>query len=114
MIIKCSHQFLTHFGLLQVKVVTTNNHFNMKILPKYLVSFGALTIPLTFVLSTSPRREMVNDFKKNLAPLVFYMPLWTETELEIISPCFNTPACPEKLQPTNQESYLKQHVNNVT
>jgi hypothetical protein len=33
---------------------------------------------------------MVNDFKKPPRPLVFYMPLWTETELETISPCFST------------------------
>ena len=43
-----------------------------------------------FVLSTSPRREMVNDFKKPPRPLVFYMPLWTETELESIAPFFAT------------------------
>ena len=43
----------------------------------------------TFVLSTSPRREMVNDFKKPPRPQVFYMPIWTDTELETISPCFS-------------------------
>ena len=43
-----------------------------------------------FVLSTSPRREIVNDFKKPPRPLVFYMPIWTETELESIAPCFGT------------------------
>ena len=39
----------------------------------------------TFVLSTSPRREMVNDFKKPPPPQVFYMPPWTETELQAIA-----------------------------
>ena len=43
-----------------------------------------------FVLSTSPRREMVNDFKKPPRPLAFYMPVWTETELKTIAPCFAT------------------------
>ena len=42
----------------------------------------------TFILSTSPRREMLNDFKKPPRPQVFYMPLWTETELKTIAPCF--------------------------
>jgi hypothetical protein len=42
----------------------------------------------TFILSTSPRRKMVNDFKKPPRPQVFYMPLWTETELVTIAPCF--------------------------
>lgn len=43
----------------------------------------------TFVLSASPRKEMVNDIKKPPRPLVFYMPIWTDTELETISPCFS-------------------------
>jgi hypothetical protein len=42
----------------------------------------------TFVLSTSPRREMVNDFKKPPPPQIFYMPLWNEIELETIAPSF--------------------------
>eukprot|EP00557_Chaetoceros_sp_GSL56_P003743 CAMPEP_0176496978 /NCGR_PEP_ID=MMETSP0200_2-20121128/11477_1 /TAXON_ID=947934 /ORGANISM="Chaetoceros sp., Strain GSL56" /LENGTH=475 /DNA_ID=CAMNT_0017894957 /DNA_START=66 /DNA_END=1490 /DNA_ORIENTATION=+ len=42
----------------------------------------------TFVLSTSPRREMVNDFKKPPVPQYFYMPPWTESELEAIAPLF--------------------------
>eukprot|EP00804_Cyclotella_cryptica_P009190 CCRYP_003240-RB/>CCRYP_003240-RB protein AED:0.12 eAED:0.27 QI:82/0/0/1/0/0/2/0/567 len=42
----------------------------------------------TFIVSTSPRREMVNDFKKPPAPQVFYMPIWTEDELETIAPLF--------------------------
>jgi len=42
-----------------------------------------------FVLSTSPRRELVNDFKKPPVPQVFYMPTWTETELEAIAPLFD-------------------------
>jgi hypothetical protein len=41
-----------------------------------------------FVVSMSPRREMVNDFKKPPDPLDFFMPLWTETELEAIAPLF--------------------------
>jgi hypothetical protein len=52
---------------------------------------GGLPYPTcTFVLSTFPRREMVNDFKKPPPPEVFYMPLWTETELETIAQCFPT------------------------
>ena len=39
----------------------------------------------TFVLSTSPRREMVNDFKKPPPPQIFYMPLWNEAELTTIA-----------------------------
>lgn len=42
----------------------------------------------TFVLSTSPRREMINDFKKPPQPQVFYMPIWTKPELDIIAPKF--------------------------
>jgi hypothetical protein len=41
-----------------------------------------------FILSTSPRREMVNDFKKPPVPQYFYMPPWTESELEAISSLF--------------------------
>jgi hypothetical protein len=33
---------------------------------------------------------MINDFKKPPRPLVFYMPLWTETELEIIASYFGS------------------------
>ncbi|EGF76439.1 hypothetical protein BATDEDRAFT_28349 [Batrachochytrium dendrobatidis JAM81] len=44
----------------------------------------------SFVLSTSPRREMVNDFKKFPHLRIFYMPIWTEIELETITPCFVT------------------------
>jgi hypothetical protein len=43
----------------------------------------------TFIVSTSPRREMVNDFKKPPAPQFFYMPIWTKTELEVIGPLFS-------------------------
>jgi hypothetical protein len=40
---------------------------------------GRLPYPTCiFVLSTSPRREMVNDFKKPPPPRIFYMPLWNE------------------------------------
>jgi hypothetical protein len=42
----------------------------------------------TFILSTSPRREMVNDFKKPPEPQIFYMPTWTEKELEAIASLF--------------------------
>ena len=41
-----------------------------------------------FIVSTSPQREMVNDFKKPPAPQNFYMPIWTEAELEAIAPLF--------------------------
>ncbi|KAF0713749.1 Aste57867_4226 [Aphanomyces stellatus] len=40
------------------------------------------------VLSTSPRRDMINDFKKPPVPRVFFMPLWTEPELEQVGPSF--------------------------
>lgn len=50
---------------------------------------GRLPYPTcTFVLSTSPRREMVNDFKKPPPPQVFYMPLWNKKDLETISLSF--------------------------
>ena len=42
----------------------------------------------TFVLSMSPKRQMINDFKKPPEPDVFYMPLWSETELKTIAPFF--------------------------
>ena len=42
----------------------------------------------TIILSTSPRREMVNDFKKPPVPQIFNMPIWTEAELEAIAPLF--------------------------
>ena len=42
----------------------------------------------TFVLSTSPRREMINDFKKPPPPQIFYMPLWNEDELTTIATAF--------------------------
>jgi len=42
-----------------------------------------------FVLSTSPRREMVNDFVKPPLPHYYYMPLWNEAELECIAHCFD-------------------------
>ena len=38
----------------------------------------------SFVLSTSPRRDLINDFKKS--PLEqFYMPIWSEEEMRTIS-----------------------------
>ena len=53
------------------------------------VHLGDFPVELcTFILSTSPRREMVNDFKKPPEPEVFYMPTWTESELEAIEPFF--------------------------
>ena len=41
-----------------------------------------------FILSTSPRRSILNDFKKPPQPKVFYMPLWSESELTTIAHCF--------------------------
>ena len=41
-----------------------------------------------FILSTSPRRDMLNDFKKPPVPKIFYMPIWTMAELEAIAPLF--------------------------
>ncbi|KAI3653953.1 hypothetical protein MP228_001104 [Amoeboaphelidium protococcarum] len=41
-----------------------------------------------FILSTSPRRELVNDFQKPPVPQVYYMPTWSEAELEAIAPYF--------------------------
>ena len=46
----------------------------------------------TVVVSTSPRRELLNDFKKPPSPQIFYMPPWTETELEAIAPSFGDAA----------------------
>ena len=43
----------------------------------------------TFILSTSPHRDMVNDFKKPPVPDYFFMPIWTETELKAIAPLFS-------------------------
>jgi hypothetical protein len=43
-----------------------------------------------FVLSTSPRRELINDFQKPPHPRFFYMPTWTEVEMKTISLCFPT------------------------
>jgi len=42
----------------------------------------------TFIVSTSPRRDLLNDFKKPPVPQEFYMPTWTEAELEAIAPFF--------------------------
>jgi hypothetical protein len=50
---------------------------------------GKLPVGLcSFVVSTSPRREILNDFKKFPVPSIFYMPTWTENELEAISQLF--------------------------
>ncbi|KAI8895928.1 hypothetical protein BC833DRAFT_583292 [Globomyces pollinis-pini] len=43
---------------------------------------------ITFILSTSPRGDMINDFKKPPPSQIFYMPIWTKLELEIIAPKF--------------------------
>jgi hypothetical protein len=42
----------------------------------------------TFILSTPPDRDLVNDFKKPPVPQEFYMPTWSEAELEAIVPLF--------------------------
>ena len=42
----------------------------------------------TFIVSTFPRRDLVNDFKKPPEPQIFYMPIWTKAELEMIAPLF--------------------------
>jgi hypothetical protein len=42
----------------------------------------------SFVLSTYLNRDLVNDFKKPPVPQIFYMPPWTESELEVIAPYF--------------------------
>ncbi|EGF79879.1 hypothetical protein BATDEDRAFT_25352 [Batrachochytrium dendrobatidis JAM81] len=42
----------------------------------------------SFVVSTSPKRELTNDFKKSLPLQIFYMPIWTKPELEAIAPDF--------------------------
>ena len=63
----------------------------------------------SFVLSTSPRRDMINDFKKLPIPQVFYMPLWSQAELETISTAFPGVADWQEVQPI----YFKQLVNNA-
>jgi hypothetical protein len=40
----------------------------------------------TFMMSTSPRRAMVNDVKKPPVLQEFYMPTWSKAELEAIAP----------------------------
>jgi hypothetical protein len=48
-----------------------------------------LPYPLcTVIVSTSPRREMVNDFKKPPVPQIFCMPTWTDAELKAIASLF--------------------------
>ena len=42
----------------------------------------------TIILSSSPRHKMVNDFQKPPVPDCFYMPIWTEAELEAIALLF--------------------------
>jgi hypothetical protein len=41
----------------------------------------------TFVLSTSPRRQLVNELKKTDCQ-IFYMPIWTEKEMKVIAPSY--------------------------
>ncbi|KAL7479505.1 hypothetical protein ACHAW6_005231 [Cyclotella cf. meneghiniana] len=43
----------------------------------------------TFVVASSPRGELVNDFKKPPGLQVFCMPTWKEAELEAIAPLFS-------------------------
>lgn len=43
---------------------------------------------INFVVSTPPRIELYHYFKKPAEPQVFYMPLWTEAELETVAFCF--------------------------
>jgi hypothetical protein len=58
---------------------------------KWLQDLHTFPYPLcTFVLSMSPQREIINDFKKPPRPQYFYMPIWTETEMETIAPWFPT------------------------
>ena len=42
----------------------------------------------TFILSTPPRRDLVNDFKKAPWLKTLYMPIWTQDELGAIAHCF--------------------------
>jgi hypothetical protein len=37
------------------------------------------------ILSTSPRRAIVNEFKKKSPSQVFFMPIWAETEMASIA-----------------------------
>ncbi|KAH9084455.1 hypothetical protein LEN26_003971, partial [Aphanomyces euteiches] len=43
---------------------------------------------IKIVLSTSPRRDIINDFQKPPEPYTYFMPLWTEAELQLIAPSF--------------------------
>jgi hypothetical protein len=55
---------------------------------KYMKETVLDTIPIgrcMFILSTSPRREMINDFRKPPSPQTNFMPTWTEVELEMIA-----------------------------
>jgi hypothetical protein len=42
-----------------------------------------------FVLSMSPRRDLINDLKKDPEPSIYYMPIWKEDELKIIKPFYS-------------------------
>jgi hypothetical protein len=41
-----------------------------------------------FIVSTSPRRDLINDFKKDGNPRFFFMPVWSEVEMLAIVPLF--------------------------
>jgi hypothetical protein len=43
-----------------------------------------------FIVSTSPRRDLINDFKKPPEPQVFYISVWSEAELDAIASLFPT------------------------
>lgn len=84
------------FELVNVPSVVDHNFWNADLWclfdakNKNEAHLGDLPYPTcTFILSTSPRREMVNDFKKPPPPQIFYMPLWSEKELETVAPYFN-------------------------
>jgi hypothetical protein len=56
---------------------------------KHYANLGHLPIGLsTFIVSTSPRQDMANDFNKPPVPQIFYVPIWTKAELEAIAPLF--------------------------
>jgi hypothetical protein len=50
----------------------------------------------TFVLSTSPRRDLVNDFQKPPLPQVFYMPVWDKAELRKVALVLSTGSTEER------------------
>lgn len=53
------------------------------------MSLGQLPYPVCrSIIFMSPRRELVNDYKKPPSPLRFYMPPWTKAELKNIAHLF--------------------------